>query len=67
MEFGLEKVPRDSLQSGQVHRKQNIGNTMENVIKELELMKACIWVQKRAIIQNIKMENKSRTRSMYED
>jgi hypothetical protein len=40
MEFGLEKCARISLKSGTVHKRQHIRNTMENKIKELELMKA---------------------------
>jgi hypothetical protein len=44
MEFGLEKCARISLKNGTVYRKQHVGNTMENEIKELEPMKAYIWV-----------------------
>jgi hypothetical protein len=40
MKFGFEKCERISLKNGKVYRKQHIGNTMENEIKELEPMKA---------------------------
>jgi hypothetical protein len=40
MKFGLEKCAGISLKNGTVYRKQYIGNTMENEIKELEPMKA---------------------------
>jgi hypothetical protein len=40
MKFGLGKCARISLKNGTVYRKQHIGNTMENEIKELEPMKA---------------------------
>jgi hypothetical protein len=39
MKFGLEKCARISLRNGTVYRKEHIGNTMENEIKELEPMK----------------------------
>jgi hypothetical protein len=35
MKFGLEKCARISLKTGTVYRKQHIGNTIENEIKEL--------------------------------
>jgi hypothetical protein len=46
IKFGLEKCARISLKNGTVYRKQHIGNTMENEIKELELMRKriSIWV-----------------------
>jgi hypothetical protein len=40
MKFGLEKCARIYLKNGTVYRKEHIGNTMENEIKELEPMKA---------------------------
>lgn len=40
MECGLEKCVRHSLKNGMSHRKQHIGNTIGNEIRELELMKA---------------------------
>jgi hypothetical protein len=40
MKFGLEKCARISLKSWTVYRKEHIGNTVENKIKELEPMKA---------------------------
>jgi hypothetical protein len=41
MKFGKEKCARISLENGTVYRKQQVGNTMENEIKELEPMKVC--------------------------
>jgi hypothetical protein len=41
---GLEKCARVSLECGKVHRKQRIGNTVENEIKELESMKSCKYM-----------------------
>jgi hypothetical protein len=38
MKSGSKKIARVSLKNGTVHRKQHTGNTMENAIKELELM-----------------------------
>jgi hypothetical protein len=40
MKFGFEKCARISLKNGTVYRKQHVGNTMEDEIKELEPMKA---------------------------
>jgi hypothetical protein len=40
MKFGLEKCAIISFKNGTVYIKQHIGNTMENEIKELELVKA---------------------------
>jgi hypothetical protein len=40
MKYGFEKCARISLKNGTVYRKQHIGNTVENEIKELEPMKA---------------------------
>jgi hypothetical protein len=41
MQFGLENVPERILNSGKVHRKQHVGNKMDNdEIKELESIKA---------------------------
>jgi sortase (surface protein transpeptidase) len=40
MKFGLENSVKISLKSGKVYRKQHMGNTMENEIKELDTMKA---------------------------
>jgi hypothetical protein len=40
MKFGWEKCARICLKHGNVYRKQRMGNTMENEIKELDTMKA---------------------------
>jgi uncharacterized protein YkvS len=40
MKFGWEKCARICLKQGKVYRKQHMGNTMENEIKELDTMKA---------------------------
>jgi hypothetical protein len=44
MKFGFEKCARISLKNGAVYRKQHVGNTMENEIKELEPMKAYTYL-----------------------
>jgi hypothetical protein len=40
MKFRWEKCARICLKRGKVYRKQHMGNTMENEIKELDTMKA---------------------------
>jgi hypothetical protein len=40
MKFGWEKCARICLKHGKAYRKQHMGNTMENEIKELDTMKA---------------------------
>jgi len=42
MEVRLKKYVRVSLKSGNVHRKQHVRNRMENELKELVSMKACM-------------------------
>jgi hypothetical protein len=40
MKFGWEKCARICLKHGKAYRKQHMGTTMENEIKELDTMKA---------------------------
>jgi hypothetical protein len=56
MKFGLEKCARISLKNGRVYRKQDIGNTMENEIKELKPMKAYKYL---GVDENHNMEHKN--------
>jgi hypothetical protein len=44
MKFGFEKCATISLKKGTVYRKQHIGNTKKNEVKESEPMKACKYL-----------------------
>jgi hypothetical protein len=56
MKFGFEKCARISLKNGTLYTKQQIGNTMENEIKELELMKVYKYL---GVTENHNIEHKN--------
>jgi hypothetical protein len=64
MKFGLEKCARISLKNGTVYRKENIGNTMENEIKELELMKAYMYL---GVAENLNIQQKNEKEKLKEE
>jgi hypothetical protein len=55
MKFGLEKCARTSLKNETVYRKEHIGNTLKNEIKELEPMKVCKYL---GVAENRNIEHK---------
>jgi hypothetical protein len=63
MKFGLEKCARMSLKNGAVYRKQHIGNTIENEIKELELMKVYKYL---GVEENHNIEHKNEKEKLKE-
>jgi predicted KAP-like P-loop ATPase len=63
MKLGLEKCAGISLKNGTVYRKQHIGNTMENEIKELESMKAYKYL---GVAENHNIEHKNEKEKLKE-
>jgi hypothetical protein len=52
----MKNVPEFLKKNGSVYRKQQIGNTMENEIKELEPMKVCKYL---GVEENHNIEHKN--------
>jgi hypothetical protein len=58
MKFGWEKCARICLKHGKVYRKQHMGNTMGNEIKELDTTKAYKYL---GVEESHNIEHKRRT------